>query len=35
MTRYSKFLLILAMVVVAALLVGKLAYEGGYFTGSH
>ncbi len=35
MSRYTKFLLILAVIVVAALLVGQLAYKGGYFIGSH
>ena len=34
MSRYAKLLLILAVVVVAALLVGQLAYQGGYFIGS-
>ena len=35
MSRYTKLLLILAVTVVGAMLVGQLAYQGGDFAGSH
>ena len=35
MTRYTRLLLILAVTVVAALLIGQLVFKGGYYMGSH
>jgi hypothetical protein len=35
MARYANLLLTLAVVIVAPLLAGQLAYQGGHFVGSH
>ena len=35
MSRYTKLLLILAVVIVGTPLMGQLAHQGGYFVGSH
>jgi len=35
MNRYSKFLLVLAVLLVASLLIWNWGYGGGYFAGSH
>ena len=35
MNRYNRLLLVAAITAIAALLLWKVAYGGGYFAGSH
>ena len=35
MSRYTKFLLAIAVIVAATLILWQVAYKGGYFIGSH